>query len=155
MRLLRIVHPLLSLHLATAIAIPFRGFLADTNHLSKRNNVTGLPIKNGGNVIYGASVNLGGNDFLVVLDTGRHVYRLYFPLCFLTHATLARTSGFPVAFPTRKTPESTSPWHMLSVMPKVRILLHRNCPTEGALGNVNLAPLSFDNYTVDKQAYSN
>ncbi len=74
MRLLGLVLPLSSIHLALAITFPIRGFLSDSNHLSKRSNLTGISIKNGGNLIYGADINLGGNNFSVVLDTGRHVY---------------------------------------------------------------------------------
>jgi hypothetical protein len=44
---------------------------------------------------------------------------------------------------------------MLSVMFKVRMSLTIQAvyPT-GTIGNVNLAALTFDDYTVDKQAYS-
>jgi hypothetical protein len=61
-------------HLTAAVIIPFRGFTRDSVHLSKRNNVTGVPIENGGNVLYAANITLGGTPFGVVLDTGRHVY---------------------------------------------------------------------------------
>ena len=63
-----------SLRLAFAITLPISGFRPATGHLSKRNNLTGISITNGGNVIYGTNISLGGNDFSVVLDTGRHVY---------------------------------------------------------------------------------
>jgi hypothetical protein len=60
-------------HLAAATIIPFRAFPSDTVNLSKRSNLTGVPIKNGGNVIYGTNISLGGTNFNVVLDSGRHV----------------------------------------------------------------------------------
>lgn len=87
MRPLGLILPLSSLHLALSITLPIRGFRSDSNHLSKRSNLTGISIKNGGNVIYGADINLGGNNFSVVLDTGRHVYPRSPP--FLTHPTLS------------------------------------------------------------------
>jgi hypothetical protein len=65
---------LILVHLTAALKIPFRGFRRDTVHLSKRNSLTGVPIENGGNVLYAANITLGGTGFLVVLDTGRHVY---------------------------------------------------------------------------------
>jgi hypothetical protein len=77
-----------SLHLASAITLPIRGFRSNPNHLSKRNNLTGISVKNGGNVIYGADINLGGNNFSVVLDTGRHVCPSS-PLPFRTHPPLS------------------------------------------------------------------
>jgi hypothetical protein len=88
MRPLGLILPLSSLHLALAITLPIRGFRSDSSHLSKRSNLTGISIKNGGNVIYGADINLGGNNFSVVLDTGRHVYPRSLPP-FLTHPTLS------------------------------------------------------------------
>jgi hypothetical protein len=88
MRSLGLILPLSSLHLALAITLPIRGFLPNPGHLSKRSNLTGISVKNGGNVIYGADINLGGNNFSVVLDTGRHVY-LRSLLCFPTHPTLS------------------------------------------------------------------
>jgi hypothetical protein len=88
MRPLGLILPLSSLHLALAITLPIRGFRSDFSHLSKRSNLTGISIKNGGNVIYGADINLGGNNFSVVLDTGRHVYSRFL-LPFLTYPTLS------------------------------------------------------------------
>ena len=88
MRPLGLILPLSSLHLALAITLPIRGFRSDYSHLSKRSNVTGISIKNGGNIIYGADISLGGNNFSVVLDTGRHVYPRSFPP-FLTHPTFS------------------------------------------------------------------
>lgn len=88
MRPLRLILPLSSLHLALAITLPIRGFHSDSNHLSKRGNLTGIPIKNGGNVIYGSDINVGGNNFSVVLDTGRHVYPRSL-LSFPTHPILS------------------------------------------------------------------
>lgn len=80
--LFHLIHPLLSIHVALAITIPIRGFFPDSTHLSKRNNLTGISITNGGNIIYGASINLGGNNFSVVLDTGRHVHPRSFAFFF-------------------------------------------------------------------------
>jgi len=71
-------------------------------------------------VIYGASVNLGGNDFLVVLDTGSA------DLWVSGSVSNTEDTGKHVAVA---------------------------YAVGNAEGNVNLAPLSFDNYTVDKQAY--
>lgn len=89
MRLLGLIFlPLSSLHLAFAITFPVRGLRSGSSHLSKRNNITGISITNGGNVIYGANINLGGNNFSVVLDTGRHVYARFF-LPFPAHASLS------------------------------------------------------------------
>jgi hypothetical protein len=88
MRPLRLILPLSSVHLALAITLPIRGFRSDSSHLSKRSNLTGISIQNSGNVIYGAAISLGGDNFSVVLDTGRHVY-LRFLLPFLTHPTLS------------------------------------------------------------------
>jgi hypothetical protein len=89
MRLLWLIFlPLSSLHLAFAITFPVRGLRSGSSHLSKRNNITGISITNGGNVIYGADINLGGNNFSVVLDTGRHVYARFL-LPFPAHATLS------------------------------------------------------------------
>src|SRR5712671_1607061 len=77
MPLLRLFPLLFLIHLTNAVIIPFRGFTTDNvNHLSKRNNLTGIPVKNQGNVIYGADITLGGNNFSVILDSGRHVYPL-------------------------------------------------------------------------------
>ena len=88
MRPLGLILPLSSLHLALAITLPIRGFRSDSSHLSKRGNLTGTSIKNGGNVIYGADIKLGGNNFSVVLDSGRYTYPRS-PLPFLTHPTLS------------------------------------------------------------------
>jgi len=88
MRLLGLILPLSSVHLALAITLPIRGFRSDSSRLSKRSNLTGISIKNGGNVIYGADINLGGNNFSVVLDTGRHVY-LRSILFFLAHSAFS------------------------------------------------------------------
>ena len=107
MRPLGLILPLSSLHLALAITLPIRGFRSDSGHLSKRSNLTGISIKNGGNVIYGADINLGGNNFSVVLDTGRHVYPRSLPP-FLTHPVLAPTSGSLVLFQKLMTRESRS-----------------------------------------------
>ena len=109
MRPFGLILPLFSIHLALALKIPIRGFISDygSTHLSKRNNLTGIPITNGGNVIYGASVGLGGNNFSVVLDTGRHVYPHSSVFCF-TYSTVALTSGSPAVFPALKTRESRS-----------------------------------------------
>lgn len=83
MRPLGLILPLSSLHLALAITLPIRGFRSDdSSHLSKRSNLTGISIKNGGNIIYGADITLGGNNFSVVLDTGRHVYLRSLPLSY-------------------------------------------------------------------------
>ncbi len=106
MRLLGLIFPLSSLHLALAITLPIRGFRSDS-HLSKRNNLTGISIKNGGNVIYGADIKLGGNDFSVVLDTGRYVYPRYLRPFLLTQYS-ALTSGYLVMFRTLRTRESRS-----------------------------------------------
>jgi hypothetical protein len=70
-----------SVHLAAAITIPFRAFHSETGNLSKRSNITGVPITNGGNVIYGTNITLGGATFNVVLDSGRRVH-LYFSFAF-------------------------------------------------------------------------
>jgi hypothetical protein len=110
MRSLGLVHlipPLFSIHLALAVSIPFRGYLSDSTHLSKRNNLTGISVTNGGNIIYGASINLGGNNFSVVLDTGRHVHPHIFHFLF-AHLVSAPTSGSPVVFPALKTREKES-----------------------------------------------
>lgn len=85
---LGLILPLSFAHLALAITLPIRAFRLDSGHLSKRGNLTGIPIKNGGNVIYGSDINLGGNNFSVVLDTGRHVYPRSF-VSSLTHPTLS------------------------------------------------------------------
>ena len=118
------MHPLLcplffSVHLAAATIIPFRAIRTDTTNLSKRSNVTGVPIQNGGNVIYGTNITLGGTSFNVVLDSGRHVYFVFSPLCFLAQITLVLTSGLLVPSPTLKTPERRSPYPMPSEMLKV------------------------------------
>jgi hypothetical protein len=107
MRPLGLILPLSSLHLALAITLPIRGFRSDSSHLSKRSNLTGISVKNGGNVIYGADINLGGNNFSVVLDTGRHVYPRSLPP-FLTYPISALTSGWLVLFQTLTTRESRS-----------------------------------------------
>ena len=107
MRPLGLILPLSSLHLALAITLPIRGFRSDSSHLSKRSNVTGISIKNGGNVIYGADINLGGNNFSVVLDTGRHVYPRSPPPFLLTQLS-ALTSGWLVLFRRLTTRESRS-----------------------------------------------
>lgn len=80
MRPLGLICPLFSIHLALALKIPIRGFISDSapTHLSKRNNLTGISITNGGNVMYGASIGLGGTNFSVVLDTGRHIFSPFF-----------------------------------------------------------------------------
>lgn len=85
-RLVLIILPLSSVYLALAINLPIRSFRSGSSHLSKRGNLTGVSIQNGGNVIYGADINLGGNNFSVVLDSGRHVHP-HSPLPFLTHPT--------------------------------------------------------------------
>ena len=71
-----------SVHLAAATIIPFRAIRSDTTNLSKRSNLTGVSIQNGGNVIYGTNITLGGTSFNVVLDSGRRVYLLFSPLPF-------------------------------------------------------------------------
>ncbi|KAH9969732.1 aspartic peptidase A1 [Russula dissimulans] len=110
------------LHLANAIIIPFRGFTTDNaNHLSKRNNLTGIPIKNGGNVIYGANITLGGDNFTVVLDSGS-------PDLWVAAASV------PGAIPSGK--EASIAYAIGNVA-----------------GNISWAPLTFDNYSVDKQAF--
>jgi hypothetical protein len=81
MRQLGLIPSLAFIHLSAAVIIPFRGFPRDTVHLSKRNNLTGVPIENGGNVLYASNITLGGTSFSVVLDTGRHVF-LYSPFDF-------------------------------------------------------------------------
>ena len=110
MRTLRLLLPLLFLlfHRVAAITIPFRAFLTESIHLSKRSNLTGVPVQNGGNVIYGTTITLGGNNFSVVLDTGRYVH-LYPPPSLVTHTSLVPTSGLLAVFPTPKTRESRSP----------------------------------------------
>ncbi len=92
MRPLGLILSLSFVHLALAITLPIRGFLSHSSHLSRRGNLTGVSIKNGGNVIYGADINLGGNNFSVVLDTGRHVYPRSIPPFLLTQPS-APTSG--------------------------------------------------------------
>ena len=72
----------LSVHLTAATIIPFHAIRSDTTNLSKRSNLTGVPIQNGGNVIYGTNITLGGTSFNVVLDTGRRVYFVFSPLRF-------------------------------------------------------------------------
>jgi len=108
-----------SVHLAAATIIPFRAIRTDTTNLSKRSNVTGVPIQNGGNVIYGANITLGGTSFNVVLDSGRCVYFVFSPLCVLSQITLVLTSGLLVPSLTLKTPERRSPYRMPSEMLKV------------------------------------
>jgi hypothetical protein len=71
---------LFSVRLAAAIIIPFRAFPSETVNLSKRSNVTGVPLQNGGNVIYGTNISLGGTSFNVVLDSGRCVYFYSLPV---------------------------------------------------------------------------
>ena len=74
MRQLGLIPSLGFIHLATAITLPFHGFPRDNTHLSKRGSITGVPIENGGNVLYATNITLGGASFAVVLDTGRYVY---------------------------------------------------------------------------------
>jgi len=105
-----------SVHLAAATTISFRAIRSDTTNLSKRSNVTGAPLENGGNVIYGTTITLGGTSFNVVLDSGRCVYFVFSPLRFLSQITLVPTSGLLVPFPTLKTLERRSPYRMPSEM---------------------------------------
>lgn len=112
-----------SVHLAAAIIIPFRAFPSETVHLSKRSNVTGVPLQNGGNVIYGTNITLGGTSFNVVLDSGRCVYLYSLPVRVPTHIPLVPTYGLRAPFPILKTRERRSQYRTLSVMFKVRMSL--------------------------------
>lgn len=100
--------PLSSVYLALAINLPIRGFHSHSSHISKRGNLTGVSIQNGGNVIYGADITLGGNNFSVVLDSGRHVYPPISPFPFLLTQPPALTSGWLALFRTLRTRESRS-----------------------------------------------
>jgi hypothetical protein len=111
---------LFSLHLAAATTISFRAIPSDATNLSKRSNITGVPLENGGNVIYGTTITLGGTSFNVVLDTGRHVYFLFSSLHLLSQITLVPTSGLLVPFPRLKTLDRRSPYRMPSEMLMVR-----------------------------------
>ncbi|KAH9980160.1 acid protease [Lactifluus volemus] len=111
---------LILVHLTAALKIPFRGFRRDTVHLSKRNSLTGVPIENGGNVLYAANITLGGTGFLVVLDTGS--------------SDLWVAGNVPGA---QNTGKSANVAYAVGK----------------AQGNINLATLTFDNYTVDQQAF--
>ena len=69
-----LLSPLFLSHLVTAVSFPLRGYSRDTHtlNLSKRNNLTGVSIKNANDILYGVNITLGGTSFGVVLDTGRH-----------------------------------------------------------------------------------
>jgi len=112
-----------SVHLAAATVIPIRAFPSETINLSKRSNVTGAPLKNGGNVIYGTNITLGGTSFNVVLDSGRCVYLCSLPVRVPTHILLVPTYGLLVPFPILKIRERRSQYRTLSVMFKVRMSL--------------------------------
>lgn len=74
-----------SVYLAAATTISFRAIRSDTTILAKRSNVTGVPLENGGNVIYGTTITLGGTSFNVVLDSGRRVYFLFSSSLFISN----------------------------------------------------------------------
>lgn len=75
-----LLSPLVLSHLAAAVILPLRGHSRNTHtlNLSKRNNLTGIPVKNANDILYAVNITLGGTSFGVVLDTGRHGASLFF-----------------------------------------------------------------------------
>jgi hypothetical protein len=69
-----LLSPLVLSPLVAAVTFPFRSLPRSihTQNLSKRNNLTGVSIKNAKDILYAINITLGGTSFGVVLDTGRH-----------------------------------------------------------------------------------
>lgn len=115
-----LLSPLFLSHLVAAVTLSLRGYSRDTPtlNLSKRNNLTGVSIKNANDILYGVNITLGGTSFGVVLDTGRHGGSLI-KTKFVTHILSVLISGCLALYLERKTLESQSTSRMLSAKPKV------------------------------------
>lgn len=76
---LRLLISLILSGLAAAVILPLRGHPRNTHghSLSKRNNLTGVAIENANDILYAVNITVGGANFSVFLDTGRHGYSLF------------------------------------------------------------------------------
>jgi hypothetical protein len=143
-------------HVYSVFAVKFAFQARHTvNRLQRRANISGQPIANTHNAEYISNITLGGKPISVMLDTGRYVECYCIPYLTSYARRTAPTYGSPGLSQDRQTLANRRHCPMLSDKQQVgKLYLISLCTLlTSHLGDINTATLTFDNYTVNAQAY--
>jgi hypothetical protein len=148
----------------SAVKLPFRVHHSTSgDHLRRRADISGqttgnttVPVANSHNAIYISNITLGGQSVAVSLDTGRHVtrpissaLRLYLPS---NSSDLWVAANIPGAQDTGQA--ASLSYAVGQVQGNANFpYLYMALNVSVYLGNIHLSTLTFDDYTVDSQAF--